>query len=263
MVNNARERDFSSFPPVRRVKKNLSCAVAVFLRGTANQRDMWRRLFAHARLSSRLQTPLHESVVVLGNTHVIGPGRVRFGKNVLLYPHLYLETQMDGSIEVGDNVVISSGVHLVSMLKITIGQGTMIGEYASIRDANHARSPGVAFRDAGYRSRPITIGTEVWIGRGAAILAGVTIGDGATVGANAVVTRDVPAGATVVGAPARPAHSRKSPEASRGSRVIELDPSRNTGIHAQGHSELSSSSRVEIEVKSRPRILVIECHNLR
>ena len=40
----------------------------------------------------------------------------------------------------------------------------------------------------------------VYIGTGAKILGGVRIGRGATVGANAVVTRDVPAGATVVGA---------------------------------------------------------------
>ncbi|MGO7428998.1 sugar O-acetyltransferase, partial [Rhizobium ruizarguesonis] len=43
----------------------------------------------------------------------------------------------------------------------------------------------------------------VWIGGCAIILGGVTIGDGAIVGAGAVVTRDVPAGATVVGNPAR------------------------------------------------------------
>ena len=39
-----------------------------------------------------------------------------------------------------------------------------------------------------------------YIGAGAKILGGVTVGCGATIGANAVVTRDVPAGATVVGA---------------------------------------------------------------
>ena len=40
----------------------------------------------------------------------------------------------------------------------------------------------------------------VYIGAGAKILGGVRIGRGATVGANAVVTKDVPAGSTVVGA---------------------------------------------------------------
>ena len=44
------------------------------------------------------------------------------------------------------------------------------------------------------------IGNRVYIGAGAKILGALTIGDDAIIGANAVVTKDVPAGATVVGA---------------------------------------------------------------
>ena len=49
-----------------------------------------------------------------------------------------------------------------------------------------------------------TIERDVSIGTGAKVIGGVRIGEGAVVGANAVVVDDVPAGATVVGAPARP-----------------------------------------------------------
>lgn len=49
----------------------------------------------------------------------------------------------------------------------------------------------------------IVIGSDVWIGYEAVILAGVTIGDGAIVGARAVVTKDVPPYAVVGGVPAR------------------------------------------------------------
>ncbi|MNN68114.1 putative acetyltransferase [compost metagenome] len=47
------------------------------------------------------------------------------------------------------------------------------------------------------------IGRNVWIGGGAILLPGVSIGDDAVVGAGSVVTRDVAAGTTVVGNPAR------------------------------------------------------------
>jgi acetyltransferase-like isoleucine patch superfamily enzyme len=65
------------------------------------------------------------------------------------------------------------------------------------------RLPG-AFEDGQPTTRgDIVVGNDVWIGRGAKILSGVTVADGAVVGAYAVVTRDVRPYAIVVGNPAR------------------------------------------------------------
>ena len=162
------------------------------------------RVWAHARTAVRLADGLDPSVVVLGPPEVHGSGRVRIGRETLLYPGLFLETQRDGAIDVGERVVLSRGVHLVAYQRVTIGACTMIGEYASVRDANHRVDPQISVRDSGYDAQAIVIGAHVWIGRGAAVLPGVRIGDRAVIGANAVVTHDVEAGAVVAGVPARP-----------------------------------------------------------
>ncbi len=55
-----------------------------------------------------------------------------------------------------------------------------------------------------YRTGEVVIGERAMIGAGAIILPGVEIGPGASVAANSLVTRDVPAGETVAGVPAKP-----------------------------------------------------------
>lgn len=163
-----------------------------------------QRLWAFARLQSGVRHRVPRSSVVLGTPELHGTGNIHLGEDLFLYRDLYLETQGTGSIHIGRRAVLSRGVHLVAFQSIEIGAGTMIGEYTSIRDANHSFRSGEALRDAGHSASPIRIGRNVWIGRGATVLAGVTIGDNAVVGANAVVTHDVPVGAVVAGVPARP-----------------------------------------------------------
>ena len=113
----------------------------------------------------------------------------------------------------GFNVTLGAGVFLnfncviLDVVAVSIGDGTQIGPAAQILAADHPRDP--AARAAGLEfGRPIRIGRNVWIGGGAIILPGVSIGDDALIGAGSVVTRDVPAGATAFGNPARVQHDR-------------------------------------------------------
>jgi phosphonate metabolism protein (transferase hexapeptide repeat family) len=65
------------------------------------------------------------------------------------------------------------------------------------------------------RSRPVTIGHDVWIGHGAIILAGRSVGNGAVIAAGAIVTKDVPAYAIAAGVPARVVKQRFAPDIAR------------------------------------------------
>lgn len=57
-------------------------------------------------------------------------------------------------------------------------------------------------------TQPVTIGNDVWIGRRAIIMPGVTIGDGVIIGAGAVVTKNIEPYMVAVGVPAKAIKSR-------------------------------------------------------
>ncbi len=84
------------------------------------------------------------------------------------------------------------------------GMGVVIGETASIGD-NVTMYHGVTLGGVSTRpgKRHPQIGNNVIIGSGAQVLGPINVGDGARIGSNAVVVRDVPPGATMVGVPAR------------------------------------------------------------
>ncbi len=101
-------------------------------------------------------------------------------------------------------VEIHPGARLGRRFFIDHGMGVVIGETASVGDdctIYHQVTLGGTTWNKGKRHP--TLGNGVVVGAGAKILGPIDIGDGARVGSNAVVTRDVPANATVVGIPGR------------------------------------------------------------
>jgi serine O-acetyltransferase len=107
-------------------------------------------------------------------------------------------------------IEIHPGARIGEGLFIDHGMGVVIGETAEIGD-NCTLYQGVSLaiyhtrgarRLRGTKRHP-TLGNDVTVGVGAKLLGAITVGDGAMVAAGAVVTRDVPPHATVMGVPAR------------------------------------------------------------
>lgn len=106
------------------------------------------------------------------------------------------------NIHVGEDFYVNFDCVILDVCAVRIGRSVMMAPGVHIYTAEHPLD--AALRTSGAEmGRPVTIGNRVWIGGGAIILPGVTIGDDAVIGAGSVVTRDVAAGALVVGNPAR------------------------------------------------------------
>lgn len=109
-----------------------------------------------------------------------------------------------GRLTIGEGTYVGPYAVLNGHESLTIGRRCLIAEMVAIRDVDHDfADPTRPPADQGYRVAPTRLGDGVWIGAKCSILKGVTLGDGCIVGANSVVTRDLPAGAIAVGAPAR------------------------------------------------------------
>lgn len=108
-------------------------------------------------------------------------------------------------------IEIHPGARIGRRFFIDHGMGVVIGETAEVGDdvtLYHGVTLGGTSWNKGKRHP--TVASGVVVGAGAKILGPILVGEGARVGSNAVVTRDVPAGATVVGIPGRIVRKREN-----------------------------------------------------
>ena len=121
--------------------------------------------------------------------------------DIVIEPPFYVDYGFN--IRTGKAFYANHNLVILDGAPVTFGDHVFIGPNCCFSTAGHPMD--AAQRNAGLEyAKPITVGSNVWIGMGVQVLPGVTIGDNAVIGAGSVVTKDIPAGALAYGVPCRP-----------------------------------------------------------
>lgn len=151
---------------------------------------VYRRAFARFGVGTTLCAP----------RMVQGVASISVGDDTFVRSGAWLAVEPGGTLTIGDRCYLGHDAHLHAGDPIAIGDGCTFADNVFIASVEHDAQNHAQIN----RTGPITIEDDVFLGQNVVVLGGVTIGRGAVVGAGAVVTKDVPAGETVVGVPAKP-----------------------------------------------------------
>ncbi len=129
-------------------------------------------------------------------------GRAEIGAGATLddFAHVVVE---GGHLVIGAGVLVGRGALVVCCEAISIGAGSLIGEYVTVRDQDHRHAGSGPLDAQGLITAPVRIGEQVWLGAKVTVTRGVDIAANAVVGANAVVTRSLAGRGVYGGIPAR------------------------------------------------------------
>jgi UDP-2-acetamido-3-amino-2,3-dideoxy-glucuronate N-acetyltransferase len=142
---------------------------------------------------------------------------VKLGKNVRLHDFVNLYgCEIGDDVKIGTFVEIQKGVKIGNRCKIsshtficegvTLEDGVFVGHNVTFTNDRYPRATngnGQLQTEADWECVRTRVKRGASIGSGTTLLCGITIGENAMIGAGSVVTKDVPAGATVAGNPAR------------------------------------------------------------
>lgn len=106
------------------------------------------------------------------------------------------------NIHLGENFYANFDCVFLDVSEIRIGDNCLMGPSVHIYTAGHPLNVEERISGAEF-GKPVTIGSNVWIGGRVVINPGITIGNNAVIASGSVVTRDVPDNVVVGGNPAR------------------------------------------------------------
>lgn len=152
------------------------------------------------------------SVIMWKPYTLLGTQNIYIGNNVVIESGVQLVTystkDYKPEIHISDNTLIRRNSHITAINKIRIGKNVLTGTNVLISDNEHGETSrqnmNVQPRLRQLVSKgEVIIEDNVWIGNNVCILGGVRIGMGSIIGANTVVTKDIPPYSIAVGVPAK------------------------------------------------------------
>ena len=126
-------------------------------------------------------------------------GNINIGERFFVRDFCRISVQFSGSLEIGDGVFFNNFSSINCIDKITIGDNSIFGESVKLYDHNHEYgfNPDFFVDKNNYKTAPIEIGENCWIGSNTVILKGVVIGDNTIVGAGCIIHKSIPANSIV------------------------------------------------------------------
>jgi maltose O-acetyltransferase len=121
------------------------------------------------------------------------------GDTVRMQPPFYCD--YGSNIVLGERVYFNFNCVVLDVSLVKIGDYTQFGSAVQIYTATHPLN--AELRRKQEYSKPIEIGSDVWVGGAAIICPGVRIGSRSVIGAGSVVTRNIPEGVLAAGNPCR------------------------------------------------------------
>jgi bifunctional UDP-N-acetylglucosamine pyrophosphorylase / glucosamine-1-phosphate N-acetyltransferase len=164
----------------------------------------------------------------IGRASVIGPSATikasRIGSGVKIESSTIEDSIVFDGADVGPYAHVRNGskvgqsVHVGNFAELknaTLGEGVRVGHFSYLGDASVGSNSNIGAGTVtcnfdGVDKHRTEIGSDAFIGSDSMLIAPIKIGDGARTGAGAVVTKDVAAGDTVVGMPARSIRIRRA-----------------------------------------------------
>lgn len=119
-------------------------------------------------------------------------GSLDLGRFIKIRSGSKIQVRSGANVKIGDYTFLNHGCMVVSHEKISIGKNVQIGPNVLIYDHDHDYNSIHGLKVLKYKTSPIVIGENVWIGANTVILRGTKIGNNCVIGAGSVVKGEFP-----------------------------------------------------------------------